>query len=554
MGNKSKILYIDNVTTYDYIKNYSEKHSYNDSFTYITFSEYSRENSLGYTYRHGDIFFNGDKITYLNDACSTSLVTDGLDVFMTYINDSGCVDIATIGIHISYNDNNNNDVKINKYEMYNVNNKLQLSYELVNTIENYAVVTDGQWMNSDISISDNKISASSGNYTLSYSCKVNDIPCVAYAYLNIYNLPKVESLNIVNFPYRLTYNSIYTPRIEVTPYNATQSYMTWTAENESYVQILNRRNGMFRCLVPGQTTYIRCSYDKNDTNAYTDMQFEIAKINPYLSISAYCSQHLYNRTPSETNCYVSFDDNGFKDYTFKWKLNQQGVISGNPISAYTYLYKSPHVTYNNSSGFISWGGNNNDPNPSGPALVQYILPFAYFYPNTATMQLYRHAPGESTIINIDDSTNTGALSDLTVGDFCHYIGTLNDIYSFVITSYSEEQSQQGGGGEVNINPGSYIDTDFIFNSKNGNLSDFLITDITYSGNYVYTYVSAQVNIDPLNSALYDIYVDDAYNYISYESLTIIPSNAYMKYTGDMIQLTYTSTSYHIEPQPREANI
>lgn len=550
MGNKSKILYIDNVTTYDYIKNYSEKHSYNDSFTYVTFSEYSRENSLGYTYRHGDIFFNGDKITYLNDTCNTSLVTDGLDVFMTYINDSGCVDIATIGIRISYNDN----IKINKYEMYNVNNKLELSYELINTIENYAVVTDGQWMNSQNDISDNKIPVSSGNYILSYSCKVNNIPCVAYAYLNIYNLPKVESLNIVNFPYRLTYNSIYTPRIEVTPYNATQSYMTWTAENESYVQILNRRNGMFRCLVPGQTTYIRCSYDKNDTNAYTDMQFEIAKINPYLSISAYCSQHLYNRTPSETNCYVSFDNCGFTDYKFTWKLNQQQTKIGTSGTNNEYEFKSPLITYDNSSGFTSDGENIDNPNPSGPALVQYILPFAYFYPNTATMQLYRHAPGESTIINIDDSTNTGALSDLTIGDFCHYIGTLNDIYSFVITSYSEEQSQQGEGGHVNINPRSYIDTDFIFNSKNGNLSDFLITDITYSGNYVYTYVSAQVNIDPLNSALYDIYGDDAYNYISYESLTIIPSNAYMKYTGDMIQLTYESTSYHIDPKPREANI
>lgn len=553
MGNKSKILYIDNVTTYDYIKNYSEKHSYNDSFTYVTFSEYSRENSLGYTFRHGDIFFNGDKITYLNDACNSSLVTDGLDVFMAYINDSGCVDIATIGIRISYNDNNDNDVKINKYEMYNVNSDLELSYELVNTIENYAVVTDGQWMNSNVAISDNKISASSGNYTLSYSCKVNDIPCVAYAYLNIYNLPDVESLSIVNFPYRLTYNSIYTPRIEVTPYNATQSYMTWTAENESYVQILNRRNGMFRCLVPGQTTYVRCSYNIHEPNAYTDMWFEIAKINPYLSISAYYSQHLYNASHSSTNCYVSFDNCGFTDYTFTWKLNQQQTKTGTSGTNNEYEFKSPLITYTNS-GFTSDGENINNPNPSGPALVQYILPFAYFYPNTATMQLYRHAPGESTIINIDGSTHGGGLSDLIDGDFCHYTGTLNDIYSFVVVSYSEEQSQQGGGADVNINPGSYIDTDFIFNSKNGNLSDFVITDITYSGNYVYTYVSAQINVDPLNSALYDIYGDDANNYISYESLTVISSRASMKYDTVDIPLTYESTSYHIDPKPREANI
>ena len=66
MADKSnKVLYIDNVTTYDYIKNYMKDHTVdepnNSKFTYVVFTEYTRPNNYGVSY-HGDIFFNGKKI------------------------------------------------------------------------------------------------------------------------------------------------------------------------------------------------------------------------------------------------------------------------------------------------------------------------------------------------------------------------------------------------------------------------------------------------------------------------------------------------------------
>ena len=110
----SKLLYIDNVTTDKYIKNYSSKHKSNDKFTYITFTEYER--TVGdVSHKHGDIFFNSEKITYYNDVDSSYVVTDGLDNFVAYVNDEGCIAVGRAGVVIT----DSNNISTNRYELFN---------------------------------------------------------------------------------------------------------------------------------------------------------------------------------------------------------------------------------------------------------------------------------------------------------------------------------------------------------------------------------------------------------------------------------------------------
>ena len=117
MANTSnKVLYIDNVTTYDYVKKYMESQNIDDpknaKFTYVVFTEYARHNNYGYSY-HGDIFFNGKKITYINDVDVTSPVTDGKDTFSGYVGKSAGLKFAKSSIIIGGISNT--------YELFNVN-------------------------------------------------------------------------------------------------------------------------------------------------------------------------------------------------------------------------------------------------------------------------------------------------------------------------------------------------------------------------------------------------------------------------------------------------
>ena len=126
MADKSnKVLYIDNITTYDYIKNYMKDHTVdepnNSKFTYVVFTEYTRPNNYGVSY-HGDIFFNGKKITYINDVDVTKSVTDGKDNIIAYANASGGVDFMKSTIKIGN--------LSNTYELFNVTNA-SVSYEYI---------------------------------------------------------------------------------------------------------------------------------------------------------------------------------------------------------------------------------------------------------------------------------------------------------------------------------------------------------------------------------------------------------------------------------------
>ena len=515
----SKVLYVDNVTTDKYINKHSEAHKNSEMFTYVTFTDYVRETTFNGPQRHGDIFFNGDKITYLNDAYTSGPVTDGLDVFIPYVNDNYCMDVAYSGIRINYN-----GIPMNICSLYNIKSFDEISYEFIPTIGNYAVISEGTWKvynDEDINILGGLISGSGlGNKTvnavLSYEFSVDDVPCVAYAYINIYNITSIDKLEISQFPTKFAYGTLFTPRItNIEPDAARQGELHWESSNPAYVEILNSKTGMFRCLVPGTTANITCTYyiDANNQGTVTK-QVNIAKIYPNLCISAYATTYLWeaidpddeNLLYSNTTCYVNYDNCGFDNYEYGWALN-----GWTPNSGFSgYKYKSTNIQIS-------------DLNNSPMNVVRYILPEAYFYPNITSIQLYspQYEPVETAnLYMIPNTSNTQNDQE-------------NGLYSFIIVAQP-------------VTPGQMVTTDYVFNTD-GNLSNFTVTDITADGVSTYTYVTAQINSNALNSALYEMYREEASSYVSYSTISIMPSDASAGiYTSEPIDINYEKVSLDAE--------
>ena len=162
MADKSnKVLYIDNVTTYDYIKNYMKDHTVdepnNSKFTYVVFTEYTRPNNYGVSY-HGDIFFNGKKITYINDVDVTSYVTDGKDNIIAYANELGGVDFVKSTIKIGN--------LSNTYELFNVDDAV-VSYEYISDLGKVTIENTGTWYNEILNDGDGTVTVSDGTISCS---------------------------------------------------------------------------------------------------------------------------------------------------------------------------------------------------------------------------------------------------------------------------------------------------------------------------------------------------------------------------------------------------
>lgn len=470
MADKSnKVLYIDNVTTYDYIKNYIKDHTVdepnNSKFTYVVFTEYTRPNNYGVSY-HGDIFFNGKKITYINDVDVTSYVTDGKDNIIAYANELGGVDFVKSTIKIGN--------LSNTYELFNVDNA-EVSYEYISDLGKVTIENTGTWYNEilndgggTVTISDGTISCSglksSACVHLSYVFDINEDSkkktLTTYAYFNIYKVSQVSYVDFGTTPTNFNCGTIYTPRMIIQPDDAAQAELKFTSDS-SNIRIINTHTGTFECVTPGTAT-IKCSYNLNLSSPNSEThEISVNKINPHLSLSAYFTTYLYNETNySSTCCYAHYDPQGMDVSGYTWKLNDT-IISGGSST------KSSRIYYSSLSS-------------SGANLVKFELPEEIFGPapfNTATMQLY--APNQEVFrtgkITVDVINNTSDESN---------------IISFVVTAQTEE-GQHG-----------YVDTNYVFGNSIG-LTNFVVTDIVVSGNdpsYTYTYVTAMIEPSLINNA------------------------------------------------------
>ena len=470
MADKSnKVLYIDNVTTYDYIKNYMKDHTVdepnNSKFTYVVFTEYTRPNNYGVSY-HGDIFFNGKKITYINDVDVTSYVTDGKDNIIAYANELGGVDFVKSTIKIGN--------LSNTYELFNVDDAV-VSYEYISDLGKVTIENNGTWYNEilndgggTVTVSDGTISCSglksSACVHLSYVFDINEDSkkktLTTYAYFNIYNVSQVSYVDFGTTPTNFNCGTIYTPRMIIKPDDAAQAELKFTTES-SNIKIINTHTGTFECVTPG-TAIIKCSYNLNLSSPNSEThEISVNKINPHLSLSAYFTTYLYNATNySSTCCYAHYDPQGMNVSGYTWKLNDT-IISGGSST------KSPRIDY---SDLLSLGAN----------IVKFELPEEIFGPapfNTATMQLY--APSQEVFrtgkITVDVINNTSDESN---------------ILSFVVTA----QTVEGQHG--------CVDTNYVFGNSMG-LTNFVVTDIVLSDNdpsYTYTYVTAMIEPSLLNNA------------------------------------------------------
>lgn len=349
---KSKVLYIDNVTTEKYIKEYADKHKRNDNFSYVTFSEYnSKVGDIDHW--HGDIFFNGEKYTYFNDVASSYFVTDGFDCIVGYVNNEGCIDFAKAGIRITYD-----NITSNRCEYFNTNGFPDgATYEFVSEINDYVNVSGGTWK----IYADEGLTAVNGvihgtaslnksyEIILSYVFNVEGKECITYANVSVNNPGNVKSLNII-MPDTLAYGTIYTPDIEVQPKSAIQNVFTWSSSS-SNIEIINTQTGTFKCKSPGTVT-IKCSYTGNSSGV--SKTFTVNKVNPHLSLSA------FNKTFVSTTCNAHYDTHGLS------------------VSGYQWIGAS--------------GTSNTKATVSSAGIVKFILPNNYFYPNTAAIQFYGGTP------------------------------------------------------------------------------------------------------------------------------------------------------------------
>ena len=470
MADKSnKVLYIDNVTTYDYIKNYMKDHTVdepnNSKFTYVVFTEYTRPNNYGVSY-HGDIFFNGKKITYINDVDVTSYVTDGKDNIIAYANELGGVDFVKSTIKIGN--------LSNTYELFNVDDAV-VSYEYISDLGKVTIENTGTWYNEILNDGDGTVTVSDGIIScsglkssacvhLSYVFDINEDSkkktLTTYAYFNIYKVSQVSYVDFGTTPTNFNCGTIYTPRMIIQPDDAAQAELKFTSDS-SNIRIINTHTGTFECVTPGNAT-IKCSYNLNLSSPNSEThEISVNKINPHLSLSAYFTTYLYNETNySSTCCYAHYDPQGMDVSGYTWKLNDT-IISGGSST------KSPSIDYSSLSS-------------SGANLVKFELPEEIFGPapfNTATMQLY--APNQEVFrtgkITVDVINNTSDESN---------------IISFVVTAQTEE-GQHG-----------YVDTNYVFGNSIG-LTNFVVTDIVVSDNdpsYTYTYVTAMIEPSLLNNA------------------------------------------------------
>lgn len=515
----NKVLYIDNISSYDYIKNYKENHSKADDkktsyFTYVVFTEYERPNNYGVSY-FGDIFFNGTKMTYINDVNTNTVVSDGMTNIIGYVGGPGAgISFATSSIII--------DNISNKYELFNVDSA-EVSYNYVSNIGKYTIEKPGKWSyivkndgNGNVKVENSSIICSNVTGTvdvhISYSFeignnKIGKKSCVSYAYFNIYNAANVSKVTFGYTPSYMTYGMIYTPMMDIEPFGADNVVSYFESSNTSCIEITNIYTGTMICKKPGKSI-ITCSYNYDyKTEQYTSQvtyEITVLKINPHISLSAYNTTYLYNDDPyKSTYCTAHYDTLNI-DNTITWY--PKNINNNNLGNSYT----TNDIRYD----YLT---------PSGIHKLTAKLNESYFYPCQATIQLY--APGQ----------NYGKTTSINI---TNYVENEHGTASFVIVA-------KGSTGLVNTN--------YSFANSLG-FTNFTITDITFdsTNNITYTYVTASLDPNTVNNEYINNYTGSSSNVTLSNFINVqTTDNSLLRYS---YPINYNVTIDHNKIIGKENNI
>lgn len=474
----SKVLYIDNTTSYDYIVNHQEDHKYINThedrgrFTYVVFSEYERPSDVS-SPKHGDIFYNGRKITYINDIDNYDVITDGFDNFIGYVNEAGGLDFARSYIHIHEDNNYRNEN--NRYDIFNLSESLDVSYYFWTNISDYVVTETKGWSytitpeTDVISVKNGKIISdinivSSYTIWLSYEYNIIEtnnydttqepriIECRNNAYLNVYCAAEPDNLEFFNMPDEFSVGNIYTPIIKYTPLDAEQREYNFTCTQDNgndIIEILNSYTGTFKCIRPGSTTI---TVEDVESHKTWSKDISVKKLNPFLGVSAYFTTYLWNEVNyNETCCYAHYNDYDYipnTEFSYCWKKNDI-ILTG----TYTNI-KSPTITQND------FGVANN-------IIIKFTLDDSIFMDklNTSAIQLW--------------NVETKPVGSLLIVDDSMIYDTDNNTVQFVVAASSRSDNDP------------IIDSNFLYSSLNS-LYGFNVYDITSNDRYTFTYVIASV--------------------------------------------------------------
>lgn len=368
-----RLIYIDDITSYDYVNasgdvtkvDYSQLHKNSDYLTYIVFTD--DDNNV-----HGDIFYNGHKLTYINNVSYSDIVTDGKSHYSLNVTNNGLLKFCKSYIYAKLNSSDdiidneviiNGNITDNDYSISNIDIKLNY-YNDIPIIEsnndnswNYTILyndtTISRIPNVNINVNDSVLEIISVNNTKIYGSYIINIvheshnietsnQCEDKFLVKLNNLSSVDTIEFIDFPKKFTVGDMYTPQIVTYPIESSsleKSYKIYTTNENTdddgiYVK-LDKSSGRIECIRPTMTLSntkcpkIKCTCDGKSTFEY----IRIAPIYNELSLSsrlydtvAYPVDEMSYLCPSTTYvpenhsllCYIH---NYFNSYEYITKIH-----------------------------------------------------------------------------------------------------------------------------------------------------------------------------------------------------------------------------------------
>lgn len=347
---RSKVIFVDDITSYDYGFSYSGLHKSNENLTYIVFSEYEGFKEIN----HGDIYYNGDKITFINDIDNSKIVSDGFSHYMPYVNSDNNISLTRSYIYLEREDGTRIDTT---YTIFPNSEDINITYKHYSEFDKYVDINESYWGDAkivspnrgniiDCGVRDGVVSLSNyGNncidVTLSYNYNIYDEwyedtfaiklrkPVYPSEVEFLYDVEENVSSDIVYLPA----GSYYVPKISVSPALADSYDFSFAMTDINYDatgQLTNTHTGETWLNKPGSSFRLNCSYKTSATSSVscvTSKRFFVTQINPHLSLVSTYTTYLWSDSNyNKTTCYLQSNLINPTDVTLKAVGNRTKTV------------------------------------------------------------------------------------------------------------------------------------------------------------------------------------------------------------------------------------
>ena len=483
---RKKALYVNNVSTKEYMTTYMRKHYDSENFSYIVFT-YNINGKVHPWNRHGDIFYNGHKLTYINDVCHEDIITDEHSHYLGYFNGDGALDFAQSYIYVSDNcvrdsyslySNNNPQIDIvhwtNFRDFVNFESdgwQYELDSEITFTEEDDILHLEGQNL------------TNSRHFVISYNYHVDEEHYSDKYDLNINLYDPITEVSFFDFPRSFDVGQIYTPKIKVLPSNQLSYYtFKYVTSNTNNID-LNKNTGRFICKYPNDNVTITCCYFEpgatNQTGSFQET-FKVNKLNNHLKMTTTYTAYIYGDAEDPrytyTVCYVHnypyYDDTSSK-------ITTEFINVSTNTSTITSI---PNLNSKDMYKIINYS--------------DYDTPGIYKIGAVLNENIYNSYVSYTEVV---------ANVELSPIDIMYFKPLTNDAQTITGVIVTATNSQI-----------PYTSTNFKFNSD-GKYDNFTITDIIHDGNYTYTYITANVAFDTTYAGIIQVSsMDDSFMTYTFE--------------------------------------